>query len=145
MRPTLAEQLRGLTHILEHVVEPEVHAEYAQQTLVGVIRALEMLTRQAGAFGPFLEWDNNETRALLGSIATRLPLRDALDPDPPVATGDLAALDAENERLRAMLSASIPALAGDADLADLHRAVVTHLRERIARYPYASTGSLPSR
>ena len=145
MRPTLAEQLRGLTHILEHVVEPEVHADYANQTLVGVLRAMEMLTRQAGAVGPFLEWDNNETRTLLRSIATRLPLGDALEPDSPIATGDLAALDAENERLRAMLSDAIPALAADAHLGDLHHSVVTHLRERIARYPYASTGSLPSR
>ena len=41
--------------------------------------------------------------------------------------------------------AVIPALASDAETDDLHAAVVAHLRERVARYPYASTGSLPSR
>ena len=145
MRPTLSEQLRGLSHILEHVVAPEVQSDYAQQTLVAVIRAIEMLTRQAAAVGPFLAWDNDETRSVLRSIATTVPLADALEPASPIAAGDLPALDAENERLRAMLAAAIPVLASEADLRELHQAVVAHLRERIARYPYSSTGSLPSR
>jgi hypothetical protein len=36
-------------------------------------------------------------------------------------------------------------LAADASLADLHAATVAHLRARIARYPYTSTGTLPAR
>ena len=146
MRPTLSEQLRGLRHILDHVVAPEVHADYARDTLLGVSRAVEMLTVRAGTVGPFLEWDNHETRELLRTIATRgVALAQPVDPDSAIATGDVDALDAENERLRGILAAVIPALASDAESDDLHAAVVAHLRERVARYPYASTGSLPLR
>ena len=145
MRPTLAEQLRGLNHVLQNVVAPDVQSDYARETLLGVVRAMDMLTRQAASVGPFLAWDNAQTRALLQSIATRVPLAGELDANAPIATGDVAALDAENERLRALLSSVIPTLGADDDLHELHHAVVAHLRERIARYPYASTGSLPSR
>lgn len=145
MRPTLAEQLRGLNHVLQNVVAPDVQSDYARETLLGVVRAIDMLIRQAASVGPFLAWDNAQTRALLQSIATRVPLTGDLDDDTPIATGDLAALDAENERLRGLLSSVIPVLAGDREHDDLHQDVVAHLRERIARYPYASTGSLPSR
>jgi hypothetical protein len=146
VRPTLSEQLRGLRHILDHVVTPEVHGDYATDTLAGVSRALEMLALRAGEVGPFLEWDNHETRELLRTIATRgVALTQPIDPTTPIAASDLDALDAENERLRGILAALIPSLATDADAHDLHTAVVGHLRERVARYPYASTGTLPSR
>ena len=144
MRPTLSEQLRGLRHILDHVVAPEVHTDYAHDILLGVSRALEMLAVRAGEVGPFLEWDNHETRELLRAIATSgVSLTEPIDPTTPIATGDLAALDAETERLRGILAAVIPALAAGAATHDLHAAVVAHLRERVARYPYASTGTLP--
>jgi hypothetical protein len=145
MRPTLAEQLRGLRQILETTVQPEVRGDYPRETLQGVIRALDMLTRRVGEVGPFLEWDNHATRTLLESIAARVPLGGSLETDAPIAPGDLEALDTENDRLRTLLAAAIPTLEADDDAADLHRAVVAHLRERISRYPYASTGSLPSR
>ena len=102
--------------------------------------------------GPFLVWDNAATAALLDAIAARVPaLRDAATPDAPdepaepIAAGELAALDAVNEQLRARLAEAVPVLAAEAQFADLHAAVVAHLRERITRYPYTSTGSLPSR
>ena len=146
MRPTLSEQLRGLRHILDHVVAPQVQADYAHDTLLGVSRALEMLALRTGDVGPFLEWDNHETRELLRTIAMRgVALTQPIDPLAPIATADLDALDAENERLRGILAAVIPALAADAAAHDLHAAVVAHLRERVARYPYASTGTLPAR
>ena len=145
MRPTLAEQLRGLNHVLQNVVAPDVQSDYVRETLLGVVRAMDMLTRQASSVGPFLAWDNARTSALLQSIAERVPLAGELDGDTPINTGDLAALDTENERLRGLLSTALPVLAGDRGYDDLHQAVVAHLRERIGRYPYASTGSLPSR
>jgi hypothetical protein len=145
MRPTLAEQLRGLQRILETTVQPAIAAEYPSETLSGVLRALDMLARRVAEVGPFLEWDNRATRALLASIEPHIPVAGPLDPETPLAPGDLAALEAENERLRNLLAAAIPALAADEHAADVHRAVVAHLRERIARYPYASTGSLPAR
>lgn len=146
MRPTLSEQLRGLRHILDHVVTPEVQNDYANDTLLGVSRALEMLALRTGEVGPFLEWDNHATRELLRTIATRgIALTQPIDPTTPSAIGDLDGTDAENERLRGILASVIPSLAADAETHDLHTAVVAHLRERITRYPYASTGTLPSR
>jgi hypothetical protein len=146
VRPTLSEQLRGLRHILDHVVTPQVQSDYANDTLGGVSRALEMLALRAVEVGPFLEWDNHATRELLRTIATRgVALTQPIDPPAPIASGDLDGADAENERLRGILAALIPSLATDADARDLHAAVVGHLRERITRYPYASTGTLPSR
>ena len=146
MRPTLSEQLRGLRHILDHVVAPEVQGDYANDTLASVSRALEMLALRAGEVGPFLEWDNHETRELLRTIAARgVALTGPMDPIASIASGDLDGADSENERLRGILAAVIPTLAANAETHDLHAAVVAHLRERIARYPYASTGTLPSR
>ncbi|MEO8692453.1 MAG: hypothetical protein ABI658_02990 [Acidimicrobiales bacterium] len=146
MRPTLAEQLRGLRHILDHVVAPEVQGDYAQQSLLGVSRTLEMLEQRAGAVGLFLEWDNRETHAIVESISAHgISLAQPVDPITPIMTGDLVALDGENERLRGILAAVIPAITDRAETHDLHAAVVAHLRERVARYPYASTGTLPSR
>lgn len=144
MRPTLSEQLRGLRHILDHVVAPQVQSDYANDTLLGVSRALEMLALRAGDVGPFLEWDNHETRELLRTIATRgAALTQPIDPIAPIATGDLDGADAENERLRGILAAVIPVLAADAEMHDVHAAVVAHLRERVARYPFSSTATLP--
>lgn len=140
MRPTLEEQLRGLSYILTTSVAPAVAGDYPRETLAGVVRALEMLEQRAGSVGAFLVWDNDATRALLRRIGT------GAEAEPPdayadaIAVADVHALDAENERLRALLAAAIPTLEGEA-----HAAVVAHLRERIARYPYTLTGSLPAR
>jgi hypothetical protein len=152
MRPTLAEQLRGLHHILDGVIRPEVQGDYPREILLGVMRSLEILAHSADHVGPFLEWDNRAMRALLESIASLVPLTGPIEPDVPIAVGDIAALDAENDRLRTLLAAAIPAL-GDEGAADLHRAVVAHLRERIDRHPFggvvtralSSAVSLPTR
>lgn len=147
MRPTLPEQLRGLRRILEVVVSPGVIDEYPQTTLQGVIRALEGLEQRSDDVVPFLAWDNAETAALLRSIAERHP--DIVSPSLPLSWGEalvgVVALDAENERLRGALAAAIPALATNPSAGDAHAAVVAHMRARIARYPFASTGSLPTR
>lgn len=154
MRPTLEEQLRGLREILTTAVAPSVAGDYPRETLAGVVRSLEMLEARVGGVGTFLAWDNAETLALLQRIAALVDIDGPLEALAP--TVDLAVLDAENERLRGVLARAVPRLAAAADdahgaddagreLAGLHAAVVAHLRERIARYPYASTGSLPTR
>ena len=147
MRPTMPEQLRGLRRILELVVAPGVVDEYPQTTLQGVIRALEMLEQRSDDVVPFLAWDNEETAQLLRSIAERHP--DIVSSSLPLSSGNalvgVVALDEENERLRGALAEAIPALAGDPSASDAHAAVVAHMRARIARYPFASTGSLPTR
>jgi hypothetical protein len=148
VRPTLPEQLRGLRHILEHVVSPAVVDDYPQTTLQGVIRALEMLEARVDDVLPFLVQDNAATTELLRAIAECAPLDGPIEPDVPIDAGSIVAIDAENERLRGLLAAVIPTLSaapGGSPAAALHARVVTHLRARIAQYPFTSTGSLPSR
>ena len=148
MRPTLPEQLRGLRHVLEHVVAPAVVDDYPQSTLQGVIRALEMLEARVDDVLPFLVRDNTATAELLQMIAACIPLAGSIAPPEPVDMARIASIDAENERLRALLADAIPALASAPEgsaAAGIHAQVVTHLRARIAQYPFTSTGSLPSR
>lgn len=153
MRPTLAEQLRGLRHILENAVQPELRGDYPREILGGVIRSLDILVHGVDAVGPFLEWDIRETRALLEAIEAHVTLAGPREPAATIADGDLVALDAENDRLRTLLAAAIPSLEGNDAAADVQRAVIAHLRERIDRHPYggavtralASAVSLPSR
>ena len=145
VRPTLPEQLRGLRRILDQVVAPAVAGDYERSTLEGVIRSLEMLEQRVDDVGPFLAWDNLETASLLRSIATRLAVSEQFDSPSVVGAGDVVALDAENERLRGMLTAVLPVLVSDPSMADLHATVIAHLRVRLARYPFTSTATLPSR
>jgi hypothetical protein len=148
VRPTLPEQLRGLRHILENVVSPAVSDDYPQTTLQGVIRALEMLEARVDDVLPFLVHDNAQTSELLRAIVECVSLTGSIEPLAPVDMASILAIDAENERLRGLLADAIPALSAAPEgspAADVHAAVVTHLRARIALYPFTSTGSLPSR
>jgi hypothetical protein len=145
MRPTLPEQLRGLRRILETTVSPAVHDDYPQTTLQGVIRALEALEQHVNEIGPFLAWDSATTAALLVDVAAHVAVPGLDAPAPVIGIGDLAGLDTENERVRGLLAGAIPALASTPAAADTYARVVQHLRERIARYPFVSTGSLPTR
>jgi hypothetical protein len=149
MRPTLAEQLRGLRRVLEVAVAPAIADDYATEALAGVQRALAMLETREPEVLPFLLWDNAATAQLLELIdASGVALGSPVAPAEPVDSTRIAALDAENERLRGLLARAVPALAAAPDgsaAAVLHADVVAHLRERIARYPYVSTGVLPSR
>jgi hypothetical protein len=149
MRPTLAEQLRGLRRVLDVAVAPAIADDYATEALAGVQRALAMLEAREPEVLPFLLWDNAATADLLAHIASAgVALAGPLAPAEPVDHTRIAALDAENERLRGLLAGAVPALAAAPEgsaVAALHADVVAHLRERIARYPYVSTGVLPSR
>jgi hypothetical protein len=149
MRPTLAEQLRGLRRVLDVAVAPAITDDYATEALAGVQRALAMLETREPEVLPFLLWDNAATAALLVRIdAAGVALAAPVAPAEPIDGSHIAALDTENERLRGLLAGAVPELAGapaGSAAAALHGDVVAHLRERIARYPYVSTGVLPSR
>ncbi len=161
MRPTFAEQLRGLRRILDAAVAPALVDDYAIEALAGVQRALAMLETRQHEVVPFLRWDNAATAQLLASVASVVPLSGPVEPDSPVDPCDSVALDTENERLRGLLAAVIgpltlasggrshpePAAAADheAEARAAYAAVVAHLRERVARYPYVTTGALPAR
>jgi hypothetical protein len=145
VRPTLSEQLGGLRRILEVVVVPQVEDEYPKEILQAVIRAMAMLEERAVEALPFLLSDSQATAELLRAIAPHVPLSGPVEsPDPP-APGDIVGTDAENDRLRVLLAEAIPTLAALPEADDVYQAVIAHLRDRMARYPYASTGTLPSR
>jgi hypothetical protein len=151
MRPTLAEQLRGLRRILDVAVAPVLTDDYASEALAGVQRALAMLETRERDVLPFLRWDNAQTARLLHDARQQVPLTGSIAPAGSVDGTDIAAVDAENERLRGLLAGVVPALAAASEAdpasaaATVYAEVVAHLRARIARYPYVTTGVLPSR
>lgn len=143
MRPTLSEYLGGLRRIIEESIAPSVQGEYANEMLAGVLRSLAMLEENWPAAPDFLVWDNTETARLLAAIEPHVPLGGPVRP--LTAPTTFAELDAENERLRALLASAIPALAARPAASAVYSDVVAHLRTRIDRYPHRSTGTLPAR
>ena len=144
MRPLLSEHLTSLRRILAEEVAPALGDDYARQTLDGVVKSMAMLATAVDQVAPFLEWDNAATRLLLSAIAPHVDLHGDL-------SGVLAASttsespEQENERLRAVLASAIGPLVATEGTADVYTQVVAHLRERINRYPHASTASLPTK
>ena len=145
MRPNLSEQLGGLRRSLEVVVAPSLTEEYPREILESVIRVLAMLEVKAGDALPFLIWDSEQTAGLLADVARYVPTVGAIQPSEPVDVLDVVAADRENDRLRTQLAEAIPTLSATPGAAEVYAAVIAHLRERMARYPYVPTGSLPSR
>ena len=142
MRPTLSEYLSGLRRILEEAVAPSVQGEYANEMLAGVLRSLAMLEENWPVAPDFLAWDNVETARLLSLIAPHVPLGAPIEPATQPST--FAQLDAENERVRALLASAIAALAASS-AHTVYAEVVEHLRTRIDRYPHRAVGTLPAR
>jgi hypothetical protein len=150
MRPTIAEQLRGLRRILAEVVTPEVGSAYPADMLQGVIANLEMLERALPAVAPFLAWDNEATAALLERAAPLLgePISARvaeLRAAPPVDPLDLEALHERNIALRGLLAEAVAPLAdGGPSAAARYGELRAHLRARMDRYPLSMAASMPS-
>jgi hypothetical protein len=143
MRPTFEEQLHGIRRILADVVAPEVTAPYPADMLRGALAALDTLERALPALAPFLEWDNDAMTRLLTRVDPHHPLVAA------PAQGDVTALNARNEAMRSALAEAVPRMARDAAsdeaTAALYADLRAHLRERMDRYPFTATASLPAR
>jgi hypothetical protein len=129
MYPTVTDQLRELRRVLNDVVMPEVSGSYAMDTLTSALSTLKMLEGAWDRVVPFLRWDNEQ---LLGLLGDAVP--DAEAPDP----SDFSAVHQRNLELRERLATAVRDGAGTAPL-------IAYFRERIARYPFASTVALPSR
>ena len=151
MRPTFDEQLAGLRRILADVVGPAVDAPYPAEVLRSTIASLDMLSHAYVKVAPFLAWDNHATEALLadvaprvgGDLAARIETALAARPVDPLDTG---ALDARNVEVRGLLVDAIAPLAGGGGAtSSTYAAVCAHLRERVNRYPFAMTASLPTK
>jgi hypothetical protein len=149
MYPTVSDQLREIRRVLASVVQPEVGAAYARETLSAALETLRMLEGAWDKVLPFLRWDNGEVARLLGDaaqsadsgLAGRISL--ALASEPPDPT-DFDAAHQRNLDLRGLLAAVVSGLP-DAAGGGLPAPVVAYVRERIARYPFSATVALPSR
>jgi hypothetical protein len=132
MFPTVTDQLRELRRVLNDVVMPEVSGSYAADTLASALSTLKMLEGAWDRVVPFLLWDNEQ---LAGLLVDDDP--EAVDPDP----SDFTAVHLRNLELRGRLAAFIR----DSSGAVPSEALTGYFRQRIARYPFASTVSLPTR
>jgi hypothetical protein len=126
MYPTVTDQLRELRRVLNDVVMPEINGSYAIDTLSSVLSTLKMLEGAWDRVVPFLLWDNEQLIGLLGD--------DGPAPDP----SDFTAVHLRNLELRERLATAVRDGSDPAPL-------VAYFRERIARYPFASTVALPTR
>jgi len=132
MFPTVTDQLRELRRVLNDVVLPEVSGSYAQDTLSSALSTLKMLEGAWDRVVPFLLWDNEQLTVLLGDDDPG-----AVEPD----RSDFTAVHLRNLELRARLAEAIR----DSPGAMPTEALTAYFRQRITRYPFASTVSLPTR
>lgn len=131
MFPTVTDQLRELRRVLNDVVMPEVSGSYAQDTLSSALATLKMLEGAWDRVVPFLRWDNEQLAGLLGDGPATDP------PDP----SDFNAVHGRNLELRDRLAATVR----DSPEVLESGPLIAYFRQRIARYPFSSTVSLPTR
>ena len=150
MHPTITEQLRGFSRILDEVVAPAVEPGYPSHMLAGVIANLQRLAGFWDRVLPFLEWDNRATAAVLADAAPLLDRALAArigsavsEPEPDHL--DFDAVHARNSELRALLGETIGPLAAGGDHASaMYARVRSHLRDRMSRYPMSGTVVMPT-
>ena len=75
MKPSVAEQLRGIRRVLDQVVAPELGDAYAANQLREVGQALELLAARWHRVTPLMMQENDELQALLGDAAPALAPR----------------------------------------------------------------------
>jgi hypothetical protein len=156
MNPTITEQLRGYSRILDEVVAPALDRGYPSDVLAGIIANLRRLAGFWDRVLPFLEWDNRATAVVLLDAAPLLEpelaarVRRAVDVTPADADEgtdplDFDALHDRNLELRSLLAETIVPLAGGGErTAAMYARVRSHLRERMSRYPMSGTIVMPS-
>ncbi len=131
MFPTVTDQLRELRRVLADVVMPEVTGSYATDTLSSALATLKMLERAWDRVVPFLVWDNEQLIGLLGDAGA------ADRPD----SSDFGAVHERNLALRERLATTVRDFPDEVAT----DALTAYFRQRIARYPFSSTASLPTR
>ncbi len=144
MRPSVTEQLDGLSRILQEVIAPELTDPYPADILAGVCATLETLAAGWSAVPAFLRWDAAASAEVLSQVLAfgapglskqlAAEVRGAVEaplPDP----ADLPSLEAHHRRLRAALELAIPVIAERDELRETYTHLVGLLRERAERYP----------
>lgn len=146
MRPTLTEQLAGLSRILADVIRPELADPYPKDILDGVCGALDAIAAGWHDVAAFLEWDAGRTEAVLEEALATSP--SAFAPDMAAQIHellarqaevsdrvDLAGLQERQREARQVLAAATGTIADRDELAGVRSAVTALMRERAARYP----------
>ena len=145
MLPTVTEQLAGLRRILTEIVVPEITQPYPAEILAGVIAALGALENALPALPAFLTWDCESTAAVLdkalpivdGELAIEIRAAAAEATTDPL---DVAALERRQRDLRDLLARAAPAITAAQDR-DAYRLMLSLMRERADRYPFAITAA----
>jgi hypothetical protein len=145
LRPTIHEQLTGVCRILEDVVRPVLSSAYSEYVLSDLVSNVRMLSEALPKLPSFLSWDNAACLAILADLSgvvggtLSAAIEEAIDgpsPDPL----DWRALDARNERLRALLALAVRSNELGED--QLQR-ITRHLAERAAKNPIRFAIVLP--
>jgi hypothetical protein len=124
MRPTVSEQLAGMSVILTGVVADHLDDDYARDVLVGAANTLMTLSRTWHTIPEFLRWDSTTT-------ATILDLIGQTSPPPPADWFDIPAAEEYHREMRERLEQSIPMIVENATA---RLAMVAHFRERVKRF-----------
>jgi hypothetical protein len=142
MRPTVTEQLAGISRILSEIVAPEVTSAYPADILRGAIGALNALGASWAKIPGFLVWDIAATAHVLRAAVPLLaaPLADEVRAalSSPADPADWAALEDRQERLRGLLVGAMPAIQAEPE-GEAHRLITALFRERSARFPFQMT------
>ena len=128
MRPTVSEQLSGISRLLADVVGPEVLDPYASDVLAGAVPTLELLADGWARVAPFLRWDIEATGRVLALAGVDRP-------PPPEDPLDIEALYECDRRARRLLS---EAMAAVMERPQAREAAVALFRTRADRYPIAA-------
>jgi hypothetical protein len=139
MRPTVTEQLAGISRILSEIVAPEVTSAYPADILRGAIGALNALGASWAKIPPFLAWDIAATADVLRAAVPLLaaPLADEVRAalSSPADPADWAALEGRQERLRGLLVRAMPAIQAEPE-GEAYRLMTALFRERSERFPF---------
>lgn len=147
MRPSVTEQLAGLSRILAEVIAPELENPYPRDILGGVCATLDAIAAGWTDVPAFLDWDARTSIAVIEHVLadgssvlseelqaeTRASLTQLADPVDPF---DIAALQQRHRAARKTLERVIPALGDIAELSPARTELASHLKERAARYPF---------
>jgi hypothetical protein len=136
MRPTIEEQLRGVGRLVDELAaDPDLRPESAALAR-DAGKQLKRLTGSVAARPLFLRWDNVAMTALVRDLAPMFPaelqrlITESCEGTQPV-TDD----DAQNEVLRALVTAAIEVLPDDEVGDRARRSIADHLRVRAAANP----------
>jgi hypothetical protein len=139
MRPTVTEQLAGISRILSEIVAPEVTSAYPADILRGAIAALNALGASWVKIPAFLAWDIAATadvlRAALPLLAAPLADEVRVALSSPADSADWAVLEGRQERLRGLLVGAIPVIQAEPE-GEAYRLMTALFRERSERFPF---------